>query len=119
METGTIGKGQLISQDGTIERTQQIRHIRKAAKSRNKLTKEQITMLKKEYGIVMNYDNTEADALKLLKGGSFKAQHNVLMQASTTIPLTIKVNGKDIIKYKETPKVLKYTKKGEVIFQNN
>lgn len=104
---------------GTIEGTRRIRKIRKAAKSKNKLTKEQIKMLKEEYNITMNYSNTEADALKLLRGKSFRAQHVVLMQGSDTEPLYKKVNHKLVIVYQETPLVLKYTKKNEVIFQNN
>ena len=74
----------------------------KRSKTKNLLTKEQIIMLKTEYKITMTAKNTEAEALKLLKGGTFTPVH--------TLPLKPSIDGRLL---------LKITKRGKKIYQWN
>lgn len=74
----------------------------KRSKTKNYLTKEQVKMLKEEYKIHLTYKNTEAQALKLLRGGKFVPTH--------TVPSSPSIDGR---------LVLKITRKGKKIYQYN
>jgi len=87
-------------------KTTLITRLRKRSKSLNGLTKDQLEMLKQEYKIHLTIKNSEADALKLLRGGKFKFDIVVLMSSDqhkddTTSKKLLKINkqGKHIYQY--------------------
>jgi len=78
-----------------------IHRINKRSKNRNFLSKEQVAMLKEEYKIHLTTNNTEAKALKLLRGGKFVPKH--------TTPLEPSIDGR----------LVREIRKGKTIYQFN
>ncbi len=84
---------------------------RKRSKKETPLTGEQVSMLWKEYRIKLTTNNSEAEALKLLRGGKFIPEHDEIFFMGND-------STKNLPNIDGTKKLVREIRNNKLIYQN-